>query len=214
MVMVKPYRSVSVQRSDIYRKILSTDYNHISIPSSDRKNHITSHHSSNMSKSSSKKKEEKKRKRVKTSNPSDDEYEEDIVMEDLDLHKIPQPEVKLEDTVLGFTDLGHKEEKEEQIEAPLPQWMKNPNSIPDNKVPLSELASSIDGNIMRNITELGFTEFFPVQRELLPVLSRPRIFGGDLCVSAPTGSGKTLTYVIPIVQVLSGCSFLIFYTRC
>lgn len=37
-------------------------------------------------------------------------------------------------------------------------------------------------------------------RTLYAPFSPPR----DLCVSAPTGSGKTLSYVVPIVETLSG----------
>jgi len=138
------------------------------------------------------KKVKKSAKRIRTEYSSDE-----------DLAHVQQgQDVKPEDTILGFTDLGHREEEEEVIEEPLPTWMKNPNSIPDSKVPLADLSPSINEKILDNLRSLGFTEFFPVQRELLPILSRPRIFGGDLCISAPTGSGKTLTYVIPIVQDL------------
>lgn len=57
------------------------------------------------------------------------------------------------------------------------------------------------------LREMKIENFFAVQSAVLPVLlenkklyttgQRPR----DICVSAPTGSGKTLSYVIPVVEV-------------
>jgi len=57
------------------------------------------------------------------------------------------------------------------------------------------------------LEEMGIKELFAVQAAVLPILleqrhlylptSPPR----DVCVSAPTGSGKTLGYVVPIVEV-------------
>lgn len=52
----------------------------------------------------------------------------------------------------------------------------------------------------------GVARFFPVQRDVIPLLLRadascdPTV--GDVSVSAPTGSGKTLVYVLPIVHAL------------
>ncbi len=47
---------------------------------------------------------------------------------------------------------------------------------------------------------------FPVQKQVIPiVLNSDRsqsIYPNDICVTAPTGSGKTLTYVLPIIQNL------------
>lgn len=61
-------------------------------------------------------------------------------------------------------------------------------------------------SLCSRITKIGLREFFPVQREALPVLlsasrgSCPVL--GDVCVSAPTGSGKTLVYALPILDAL------------
>eukprot|EP00038_Savillea_parva_P009304 m.182638 g.182638 ORF g.182638 m.182638 type:complete len:706 (-) comp15584_c0_seq1:39-2156(-) len=63
---------------------------------------------------------------------------------------------------------------------------------------IPELASALKQN--------GVTGLFPVQRAVIPQLLRGQdspMHPGDVCVSAPTGSGKTLTYVLPIVQRLT-----------
>jgi superfamily II DNA/RNA helicase len=64
--------------------------------------------------------------------------------------------------------------------------------------------------------QMGIRELFPIQQRVIPVLlgksdpadqlSSSSLPGaapllGDVCVCAPTGSGKTLCYAIPIVQV-------------
>jgi len=62
--------------------------------------------------------------------------------------------------------------------------------------------------LIENLTSMGITGFFPVQRSVIPSVIKshslqymqPR----DLCVSAPTGSGKTIAYSLPILQTLLG----------
>lgn len=47
---------------------------------------------------------------------------------------------------------------------------------------------------------------FPVQKQVIPIILNSdrsqSIYPNDICVTAPTGSGKTLTYVLPIIQSL------------
>ncbi|GAA5931083.1 uncharacterized protein JCM15063_002539 [Sporobolomyces koalae] len=60
--------------------------------------------------------------------------------------------------------------------------------------------------------EMGVDEWFAVQTAVLPILlpasdRPPALYSPfdpprDVCVSAPTGSGKTLSYVVPIVETL------------
>lgn len=57
--------------------------------------------------------------------------------------------------------------------------------------------------LIENIRGMGITSLFPVQTEIIPHIIRRSQLGGDICVSAPTGSGKTLTYAIPIIHLLS-----------
>jgi len=47
---------------------------------------------------------------------------------------------------------------------------------------------------------------FPVQKQVIPIILNSdrsqSIYPNDICVTAPTGSGKTLTYVLPIIEGL------------
>ena len=49
-------------------------------------------------------------------------------------------------------------------------------------------------------------KLFPVQEQLIPVIlnkdNSQSIYPNDLAITAPTGSGKTLTYVLPLIDLL------------
>ena len=56
------------------------------------------------------------------------------------------------------------------------------------------------------LSEDGITHFSPVQRMVIPKLLNHNEYSSnippDILVSAPTGSGKTLTYALPVMQTL------------
>ncbi|KAL4125534.1 hypothetical protein PRIC2_009117 [Phytophthora ramorum] len=57
--------------------------------------------------------------------------------------------------------------------------------------------------VCATLAELKIRSFFPVQAVAIPkLLASDSDRVTDICISAPTGSGKTLTYVVPIVQRL------------
>ncbi len=64
----------------------------------------------------------------------------------------------------------------------------------------------IDPSIVSALQANGFSKFFPIQRCALPLVLRgdSRVSGlhEDVCVSAPTGSGKTMVYAVAAVQAL------------
>ncbi|XP_074743346.1 ATP-dependent RNA helicase DDX51 [Strix uralensis] len=112
--------------------------------------------------------------------------------------------------------LGDYDRKPVQKVQPfLPEWLAQPKlvqkRIKDNLIPIGDVPG-IHPRLLKKLQTNGIESFFPVQAEVIPAILqsasngylmgrggyRPR----DICVSAPTGSGKTLSFVIPIVQVL------------
>ncbi|KAM9281347.1 ATP-dependent RNA helicase DDX51 [Morus bassanus] len=97
----------------------------------------------------------------------------------------------------------------------LPQWLAQPKlvqkRIKDNLVPIRDVPG-IHPRLLKKLQMNGIESFFPVQAEVIPAVLQSAANGylmgqggyrpKDICVSAPTGSGKTLSFVIPIVQVL------------
>jgi ATP-dependent RNA helicase DDX51/DBP6 len=90
----------------------------------------------------------------------------------------------------------------------LPQWLANPSvvscDLKDDKAPIDSF--SLDPHIVQILKQNCIQYFFPVQQQVIPWLisgNSPKLYRlSDICVSAPTGSGKTLSYALPIIQVL------------
>lgn len=92
----------------------------------------------------------------------------------------------------------------------MPSWLINPTIISVNlqnlNIKISEI-KLLDKGIRKLLKANGIQYFFPVQAEVIPWLLESNknaniIFPQDICVSAPTGSGKTLTFVLPVIQAL------------
>ena len=65
----------------------------------------------------------------------------------------------------------------------------------------ADLAARYDGAgkaLMRRLAEAGFDEPTPIQRQAIPIL----LEANELLAIAPTGSGKTLSFLLPIVVKL------------
>lgn len=94
------------------------------------------------------------------------------------------------------------------LDSTLPLWLSNPTVIPqDHTVPFSDfpLSERLQNRIAHH---LKFDRAFAVQAAILPLLltdpsEQSFSIGHDILVSAPTGSGKTLSYILPILQDLS-----------
>jgi ATP-dependent RNA helicase DDX51/DBP6 len=90
------------------------------------------------------------------------------------------------------------------------QYSLEDNSTPEVFVPVSVQESvkewGVDPKLAETLIDDGINTFFPVQTAVLPLLlnsaKRPYLQPRDICVSAPTGSGKTLSYALPIIQTL------------
>lgn len=82
----------------------------------------------------------------------------------------------------------------------LPPWLAFPTVVtPITTVPFVSM-SGISPKILSRLDALQLPHAFAVQTAVIPLLLKD---GGDICISAATGSGKTLSYVLPIVQLLS-----------
>ena len=57
----------------------------------------------------------------------------------------------------------------------------------------------ISDEVMRAIARMGFTEATPVQKETIPVMMQ----GHDIIALAPTGTGKTCAFGIPMLEYMS-----------
>ncbi|RAL05519.1 putative ATP-dependent RNA helicase DBP6 [Aspergillus ibericus CBS 121593] len=106
----------------------------------------------------------------------------------------------------GLEPLPQPEAAPEQDEKPtyssLPQWLANPlRASAQDRSKFADLG--IDSNLLRVLGSNGYKEAFAVQSTVIPLLLQgPKNHPGDLCISAATGSGKTLSYVLPLVTAL------------
>ena len=91
----------------------------------------------------------------------------------------------------------------------------NHDVIAEAEIPEKEPATTIqedaktwdiDERVVQGMVSAGITHFFSIQRQALPfILKGDEYRTGrheDVCVSAPTGSGKTLVFVIATLQML------------
>ncbi|KAJ5050725.1 uncharacterized protein L3040_002598 [Drepanopeziza brunnea f. sp. 'multigermtubi'] len=85
--------------------------------------------------------------------------------------------------------------------ASLPSWLASPIRVsPTATAHFPDLGISKD--VTKALAEKGYSQAFAVQAAVLPLLltknrHRP---SGDVLVSAATGSGKTLSYVLPMIE--------------
>ncbi|PZC73571.1 hypothetical protein B5X24_HaOG209400 [Helicoverpa armigera] len=108
--------------------------------------------------------------------------------------------------VLGVNDF----EKKAKVSRVLPFWLSHPFHISTS---LKSSSCSVEdqdwlhSTLKTTLLSEGVKNLFPVQEKVVPFildehkLSYP-FWPHDICVSAPTGSGKTLSFVLPIVQIL------------
>ena len=94
----------------------------------------------------------------------------------------------------------------------LPDWVTDCKMVPEDintsSVPLS--STSLPAILQKNLTDMQVTDLFPVQSKVVtqllhhPLVCESSARPCDVCVCAPTGCGKTLCYVLPIVSALLG----------
>ncbi|RAL59826.1 hypothetical protein DID88_000455 [Monilinia fructigena] len=125
--------------------------------------------------------------------------------EGLDIEDAHQPEESME--IHDLVPLPQPEPVPElsppSLESTLPSWLASPILVsPKTTAQFSEVGVEQEAaNVLRT---RNFNEAFAVQAAVLPLLlpssqQKP----GDVLVSAATGSGKTLSYVLPMTQDIS-----------
>ncbi|KAK5128879.1 hypothetical protein LTR85_000212 [Meristemomyces frigidus] len=94
----------------------------------------------------------------------------------------------------------------------LPAWLAKPTVVSsDSKASFSDLG--LDSKTVEHLSGLGFSDALPVQQGIIPLLLPPGVPGAslypgtepvlpDLAVSAATGSGKTIAYLLPMIEAL------------
>ncbi|KAI7486843.1 P-loop containing nucleoside triphosphate hydrolase protein [Hortaea werneckii] len=136
-----------------------------------------------------------------SSDSSDEDHEEkednELVLHDLE----PLPQPKKATTPEFHPDASA-----------LPRWLAEPTIVSDRATStFSDLG--LDEESVKHLSSIGFKDALPVQNVLLPLLLPPGANGAryhpgtesvvpDLAVSAATGSGKTIAYLLPIVEAL------------
>ncbi|GAB0098173.1 Probable ATP-dependent RNA helicase Dbp73D [Sergentomyia squamirostris] len=110
-----------------------------------------------------------------------------------------------------FPVLGDEQFSERsKVKRTLPSWLSHPVVISNDLSKNTEKVDEIDfvgAEMKENLKKMSIESLFPVQKEVIPWILdghrrpppyRPR----DVCVSAPTGSGKTIAFALPIVELL------------
>ena len=97
------------------------------------------------------------------------------------------------DYVLQEIIQGHKDESLAIIH------YENLISAEPEKIPLDHMSDVLSKNILNGLNEYGFIGLLPFQEESI----RSILKGEHSIISAPTGSGKTEAFVIPVLQKIS-----------
>jgi ATP-dependent RNA helicase DDX51/DBP6 len=123
--------------------------------------------------------------------------------------KLPQEaldDLDLVNDLIGDEELGHHESSLE-IGSVLQAEVQSALSI--SEMPLDKAAEGwkLAQFLVDNLRRDGFEHFFPIQALVIPdVIASERLSyvrAQDICITAPTGSGKTLSYVLPILNALA-----------
>lgn len=82
-------------------------------------------------------------------------------------------------------------------------WMRAPVNVSLVDSCSLETLPCLHPRLKEALEKMGISSLFPVQVAVWHETIGPGGFERDICVNSPTGSGKTLSYALPIVQTLS-----------
>lgn len=133
-----------------------------------------------------------------TENPIQDEASKDEPMSDEGpgnvtefhgLEPLPQP-VQVDDT------------PKVHASSFLPQWMQIPTVVSASDT-ISFKDLSLNPKTFSSLQKKEYEKASAIQSAVLPMLlPGPQHYVGDICIAAETGSGKTVSYVLPMVEAL------------
>ena len=109
-----------------------------------------------------------------------------------DLNKINKFEINADDIIRDIVQ-GHKDKSLAIIH------YENLVSPEPEKIPLDHMSDVLSKNILDGLSECGFSGLLPFQEESI----RSILKGDNSIISAPTGSGKTEAFSIPLLQKIS-----------
>lgn len=136
------------------------------------------------------KREKSLRRAEKLSKKADAEPPEDVPLEPPELHDLvplPQPE-------------PIPQPAPQSLLSSLPSWLANPIRVLPTSTATFQSVGVIQ-EVEAQLQKQGFKQAFAVQAALLPrLLPGASQEDGDFLVSAATGSGKTLSYILPMVE--------------
>src|SRR5687768_3965038 len=86
--------------------------------------------------------------------------------------------------------------------SPMPR-VARPTTTPPNDEPTADPPAAdgfadfgLDDRLLATVADLGYEEPTPIQRQAIPLL----LDGRDILAEAPTGTGKTAAFALPILQ--------------
>ncbi|CAG9855863.1 unnamed protein product [Phyllotreta striolata] len=139
-----------------------------------------------------------------------------IKQEPRDKHKTSKPELNQDNAITLLNGMvtekrGKKrkitddEQKIKQIEQEKINHYRNINNItvvgrhiPDPCKSFEDF--TVDNDIINNLKQCGFEEPTPIQKQAVPLMLQ----GRQILACAPTGSGKTAAFLVPVIQSLKG----------